>query len=77
MRTVSSSWREPLLRSPLALRSDDQVLRRERHQQVMGIFLIAQPAWKLVVREYRQHAVVDRRDELVGRNSDDGEGALP
>lgn len=46
------------LRSPPALRSD-KVLRREQHRQVVRIFLGVKPARKLVVRKYRQHAVVD------------------
>jgi hypothetical protein len=35
------------------------------------------PTRKLVVWQYRQHAVVDRRDKVICRNGDDSEGALP
>jgi hypothetical protein len=67
--------------SPERRRPDGPVqprrLRRDVAVFAARIRFVAQPARKLVVRQYREHAILDLRDQFVGRDGDDGERPLP
>jgi hypothetical protein len=60
-----------------SLRRNGKLVCGKWHQQVAGIRLVAQPARKPIVRQYREHAIMDLRDQFVGRDGDDGERPLP
>src|SRR6266702_1441670 len=51
-------------------------VRRERRDKILRIRLV-EPLSIVLGRKYCRHAVVDRRDELVGRRGDDRERAQP
>jgi hypothetical protein len=52
-------------------------LRRDVAVFAAWIRFVAQPARKLVVRQYRKHAILDLRDQFAGRDGADGERPLP
>jgi hypothetical protein len=59
------------------LRRNDKLVCGKWHQQLAGIRFVAQPARKPIVRQDREHAIMDLRDQFVGRDGDDGERPLP
>src|ERR1700736_5232819 len=74
------SFRAPSLRSLSGTPADrfyGQRVGRVGYKQVSRIRLVAEPAGKVPLVEDGRHAIVDRRDKVVGWNGYDRERADP
>jgi hypothetical protein len=71
-RLVAVTFKLPAVKCPAC-----KLVCGKWHQQLAGIRFVAQPARKPIVRQYREHAIMDLRDQFVGRDGDDGERPHP
>ena len=62
---------------PRRKRPHSHRLRWERDEQIARVGFLPEPALVSALRQDQRHAVVDLRDELIGRHGNDDKGSNP